>query len=85
MDIKAQLVACDAMRYSFYSLFLVMIKHSQTDILTVGKYIRESYQFLVKVSEDEFAALDVLHGRSLLFGSKFHEKKLHKFYQTCRC
>ena len=38
-----------------------MIKHSQTDILTAGKYIRESHQFLFKVSEDEFAALDVLH------------------------
>ena len=44
MDIKTQLVACDAMRYSFYSPFLVMIKHSQTDILTVGKYIHKSYQ-----------------------------------------
>ena len=70
MDIKAQLVACDAMRYSFYFPFLVMIKHSQI----VGKYIRKSYQFLVKVSEDEFTALDVLHGRSLLFGSKFHDE-----------
>ena len=50
MDIKAQLVASDAMRYSFYSHFLVMIKHNQTDTLTVAKYVHESHQFLVMVS-----------------------------------
>lgn len=74
VDIQAELVAADAMRYAFYSPFLVMVKHEATDVLTVGQFIRQFHQMLTDVADNEAVADDVLHGRRILFDGRFGDE-----------
>ena len=70
-EVQAQLVAADAMRFAFYSPFLVMVKSTEVDVLTVGQHIREAYKFLFIVSTEDDSANKVLHGETVLFGGHF--------------
>ncbi|KAI0208714.1 hypothetical protein LSAT2_006602, partial [Lamellibrachia satsuma] len=68
---QAQLVAADAMRFAFYSHFLVMLKSDDVDVLIVGKYIHDAHKFLTTVSTEEESASQLLHGETILYGSHF--------------
>ena len=72
-DVRAQLIAADAMRYAFYSPFLVMVKHDNTDVLTIGPYIRRAHQFLDDISSNAESASAILHGNQVLFDGQFRE------------
>ena len=70
-DIKAQLTAADAMRFSFHQPFVAMIKDAATDVLSVAKYIQEAGDFLTNASTGCGFASSVLEGHRKLYREVF--------------
>lgn len=71
LDVKAQLVAADVMRYAFHSPFLVMMKDDGVDVLSVGQHVRQFHQLLSDVASNADTASDVLNGDKILFDRQF--------------
>ncbi|XP_064624207.1 uncharacterized protein LOC135485742 [Lineus longissimus] len=66
-EVKSQLTAADSLDAMFFKPFMAMLKAEETDVITVGPYIRKAYEFLHQAGNEEEFARSMLSGMSLLY------------------
>jgi hypothetical protein len=80
-EVRSQLTAADALATTFFKPFMSMLKAKETDVVTVGPFIRRAYEFLNQAGNDENFARKVLSGDAMLYEGE-HLRRDGKDFRT---